>query len=109
MRSILAPILVALTCLATCGAAAAAPLFGDDDLQRNGAVARHVWTPNFASGEIGGMRLSAGVALGLRGPLQASLGRSVMPAITLGLRGRSSVSLLPAGGRGAMLVLQTAP
>jgi hypothetical protein len=93
--------------LAVAAPASAAPLFGGDDLQRNGALSRHVWTPGLASGEIADVRVSAGIALGLRGGVRDNLGRSVAAAFTLHLPRGSSVSLLPAGDRGAMLVLQT--
>lgn len=89
--------------------ARAEPLFGADELQRNGVVSRHLWTPDFATAEAGGMRFSAGVALGLRGSLQANLGRRATPMLTMQIDRRSSLSLLPAGSSGAMLVLQTAP
>jgi hypothetical protein len=89
--------------------ASAAPLFGGDDLQRNGAVSRHVWTPDIATGELGGLRVSAGMALGLRDAVQSNLGRSVAPAFTVALTRNSSASLLPAGNRGLMLVLQARP
>lgn len=91
------------------GAAAhAEPWLDADDLQRNGAVSRRLWKPDMASAEWGGMRFSAGVALGLRGPLQEQLGRRHTPALTVGFGVRSSLSLLP-GNDGAMLVWQTAP
>lgn len=89
--------------------AGAAPLFGGDDLQRNGAVSRHLWKPDFATVEAGGLRVSAGVALGLRGALKSQLGRRATPMLTLELNQRSSLSLLPGDSGGAMLVLQTAP
>lgn len=89
--------------------ACAAPLFGGDDLQRNGVVSRHLWKPDFAAVEAGGLRFSAGVALGIRGALQTQLGRRATPMLTMELNPRSSVSLLPGDGGGAMLVLQTAP
>jgi hypothetical protein len=44
----------------------------------------------------------------LRGALQSNLGRSVTPMLTMELSRRSSLSLLPGDGGGAMLVLQTA-
>lgn len=89
-------------------AAQAQPWFERDDLQRNGAVSRHLWKPDMASAQWGGMRVSAGVALGLRGPLRANLGRRYTPALSVELGQRSSLSLLP-GNDGAMLVWQTAP
>lgn len=75
-------------------------------MQRNGALSRHVWQPEFAQTEIGGMRLSAGVAIGLRGAVKANLDRSVSPALVLGLERGASLSLLPARD-GAMLVWQS--
>ena len=107
MKSVFGPTLVAAVLTVICMTANPAPLFGADELQRNGAVSRHVWTPNFATAEMGGLRVSAGIALGLKGAIQSNLGRNVTPALTLELGSRSSVSLLPAGGRGAMLVVQT--
>lgn len=89
--------------------AVGAPLFGGDDLQRNGAVSRHLWKPDFATVEAGGLRVSAGVALGLRGALKSQLGRRATPMLTMELSPRSSLSLLPGDSGGAMLVLQTAP
>jgi hypothetical protein len=97
--------LATLLWLAT-GPAAAAPLFGGDELQRNGGISRHLWTPDFTRTEFAGMRLSAGLALGLREPLHAPLGRRVAPSLSLDLGQRTQLSLLPAPGRGAMLVLQ---
>lgn len=89
-------------------AAQAEPWFDKDELQRNGAVSRRLWKPDMASADWGGVRISAGVALGLRGPLQEQLGRRHTPALTLDFGARSSLSLLP-GNDGAMLVWQTAP
>lgn len=96
-----------LTALGTQIPAAAAPLFGEDDLQRNGAVSRHYWKPNFAEGRAGGVHFSAGLAIGLKDAARTQLQRSVAPALVMDLGPRSSVSLLPAGGRGAMIMLQT--
>lgn len=79
----------------------------ESGLQRNGALSRHVWQPQFAQTEIGGMRLSAGVAIGLRGSVRANLDRSVSPALVLGTGRGESLSLLPARD-GAMLVWQSA-
>ena len=88
--------------------AAAEPWFERDDLRRNGAVSRHLWKPEMASAEWGGHRVSAGVAIGLRGAVRENLGRRVTPALTLELDRRSSLSLLP-GNDGAMLVWQATP
>lgn len=91
------------------GAAAhAEPWFERDDLHRNGAVSRHLWQPEVASTEVAGLRVSAGVAIGLRGAVQNNLGRRYTPALTVETGLRSSLSLLP-GNDGAMLVWQTAP
>ncbi len=104
------PLLRATAAVLLLGAAAAQaePWLDADELQRNGAVSRRLWKPEATSVEWGGVRLSAGVALGLRGPLQAQLGRRHTPALTMELGARSSLSLLP-GDDGAMLVWQTAP
>lgn len=93
-------------------AAHAEPWLDSDEWQRNGAVSRRLWKPDIASADWGGVRVSAGVALGLRGPLQDQLGRRHTPALTMEFGTefgtRSSLSLLP-GNDGAMLVWQTAP
>jgi hypothetical protein len=86
----------------------AEPWFERDDLQRNGAVSRHLWQPEVASAQVAGLRVSAGVAIGLRGAVQSNLGRRYTPALTVHTGQRSSLSLLP-GNDGAMLVWQTAP
>ncbi len=99
---------LAAACLAAVAAGAcAAPEGGTDEapvLQRNGAVSRHFWSPGFASGEWGGSRFSAGLAVGLRGPVRDNLGRGVAPALSWQLEGRARLSLLARGDRGVMLV-----
>jgi len=109
MKSISAATLAAATLAVFCMPARAMPLFGADDLQRNGAISRYVWKPDMGKAEVVGLRVSAGLALGLKGAMQTNLGRGVTPALTMNIGSRSSVSLLAAGGRGAMLVLQTTP
>src|SRR5262245_32332576 len=109
MRSMFVSCSLVLLGAAAAGSAAAAPLFGGDELERNGAISRHLWTPDLARHEIAGLRVSTGLALGLRGAIRDNLGRNVTPAIAIELRSGSTVALLPAGERGAMLVFQTAP
>lgn len=99
---------IALLLLLASGAALAEPWLDSDDLQRNGAVSRRLWKPEAASADIAGVHVSAGMAIGLRGALQAQLGRRHTPALTVQTGQRSSLSLL-AGNDGAMLVWQTAP
>lgn len=106
LRSIACPFAALLMCVG--GAARAEPWFDSDEVQRNGAISRHIWKPDAASADLGGVRVSAGMALGLRGPLQANLGRRHTPALTVETGQRSSLSLL-AGNDGAMLVWQTTP
>ncbi len=106
LRSTACPLAALLLCLH--GAVRAEPWLDSDELQRNGAVSRRLWKPEAASATLGGMRVSAGMAIGLRGPLQANLGRRHTPALTLETGQRSSLSLL-AGNDSAMLVWQTAP
>lgn len=101
--------IAALALLAGAASAQATPWLDSEDLQRNGAVSRHLWQPEFANAEVGGLHFSAGVAIGLRGAVQASVGRNVAPALMLDLGQRSSLSLLPTGNNGAMLVWQKAP
>lgn len=86
--------------------AAAEPACGGDELRRHGAVSRHAWAPEFACGEVAGMRISAGLALGLRSNLRTQLDSSVVPAVVLQLDQRSNLSLLASDKRGAMLVWQ---
>ena len=89
--------------------ATAAPWFDGEALQRNGGLARHLWEPAFASTQVAGLPFSAGLAVGLRGAVRDQLDTRVAPTLTLQTGARSSVSLLAAGGRGAMLVLQLRP
>lgn len=106
MRSLFLLAAVTMTC--SLPALAAGPAVSSEPgLQRNGPLSRHVWQPAFAQTDIGGMRLSAGVAIGLRGAVKANLDRSVSPALVLGLGRGESLSLLPAHD-GAMLVWQYA-
>jgi hypothetical protein len=86
--------------------AAAQPACGAEELRRHGAVAHRTWTPQFACGEVAGLRISAGLALGLRGSLRTQLDSKVVPAVMLQLDQRSNLSLLAADKRGAMLVWQ---
>lgn len=109
MKTPAAAALIATT-LACLPAAAASWLDGEEgsEWQRNGRLSRYLWEPGFASGQAGGVAVSAGVAVGLRGPVHANVGRRVAPALTLQWDRRASVSVLPAGG-GAMFVLQVEP
>jgi hypothetical protein len=104
--------LAALAALAL-SVAAAAPAAADPGsdpsarpLWRHGMVSRHFWAP--ASMNLGpsGMRLSAGLAVGVRAPLRATVGAAVAPAFVLDTGGRSSLTLLRAEQGGAMLVWQ---
>lgn len=93
--------------LALLGAAAPA-LCGesDDEFRRNGQVSRHLWAPQAARTEVGGVPVSLGVALGLRGHLKDQLGARVAPAVHFELDRSSSMALLASGKGGAMLVWQ---
>lgn len=105
MRCLSAPALSMLLSLAA-PAAWAGPI-EIEGLERNGALSRRVWKPEFAKAEVGGLKVSAGVAIGLRGAVRANLDRSVAPALSVDLAHRGSLSLLPARD-GAMLVWQSA-
>jgi hypothetical protein len=107
LRSAVAP-LVALATLAASAAAAAEPLADQlrSRLQRHGMVARHFWAPGLTSTEVAGMRLSAGLAVGVRAPLRAAVGAAVAPAIVLHTGPRSNLTLLAADQGGALLVWQ---
>lgn len=74
-------------------------------LQANGEVSRRLWVPEFAQGR----RVSAGLALGLRGSVRQQLDSRVAPAVTLRLDDEASVSVIGAPGRGVMLVWQGRP
>ena len=87
------------------GPASAGP-FGIDALERNGALSRHVWEPAFAQVDVGGTKVAAGLAIGLRGPVRDQLDRRIAPALTVDLNRSGSLSLLPARD-GAMLIWQS--
>lgn len=98
------------------GMAAAAPPQGEwqrsalsstAELQRNGALSRHLWAPSCCRSSLGGLPLSVGLAIGLRGGVRANLGQSVAPALSLQLGARSHLSLLAGDKGGGMLVLQS--
>jgi len=104
MPSVLATLAIGATLvLGAAASPAAEPWFASDELSPNGEVSRRLWKPEFASTQAGGWRLSAGVALGLRGSLRERLGRRATPALVLALREGSSLALLPASDR-TMLV-----
>jgi hypothetical protein len=91
--------------LAAAGAAEADPRRDDRSLRRHGSVARLLWVPEGASLRLEGQYVSAGIVLGTRGPIRSALG-PVAPALVFDLGHRSNLTLLSAGGRGAMLVWQ---
>ena len=102
--------LVSTSVLAACVAHAEPErLVAPGDLQRNGAVSRHLWAPGDAILELAGHPLSAGVAIGLRDGLRSNLGVAVAPALNLRLGERSTLSLLAGGNGAVMLVLQARP
>jgi hypothetical protein len=90
-------------------AAAAAPAAADPGqeiktLRRHGSVARHFWAPVATHAELAGMPLSAGLAIGLRGPARALIGARIAPALVLHTGARSNLSLL-ANERGGVAVV----
>jgi hypothetical protein len=94
-------------------AATATPSFADPlpesvrpQLWQHGTVSRHFWAPSLTTTEIAGLRVSAGLAVGVRAPLRATVGAPVVPAIVLETGRRSNLTLLPAEQGGAMLVWQ---
>lgn len=110
MVSVLQRCLVSVSVCAACSAHAAPERpFGIGDLQRNGAVSRHLWAPGDAVVDIAGYPVSAGLAIGLRDGIRSSLGVAVAPALSLRLGERSSLSLLAGGNGAVLLVLQTRP
>jgi hypothetical protein len=98
--------LVAVTLAACATPAAAAPMFVGEHLVRNGGISRQAWMPEFARGEVAGVPVSLGLAIGVRDSLRANLGSRVVPAVRFDLGGHASVSVLSADGQGAMVVWQ---
>jgi hypothetical protein len=101
-------ILFAIALLGLLGArtVGAAPLLGDDDLRRNGAVSRHLWSPDLASADVAGIRVSAGLAVGLRSSLRSQLGTPLAPSLNFSLDSRSSICILSSGRRGSAILWQ---
>ncbi|MCW5635789.1 MAG: hypothetical protein KIT17_20805 [Rubrivivax sp.] len=73
---------------------------------RHGSVSSRFWAPGAARMELAGGSLSAGLAVGVRGPLRSTLGTRVAPAIVMETSHRSNLTLLATGSGGAMLVWQ---
>jgi hypothetical protein len=74
------------------------------ELQRNGAVSHRLYVPS-AANDMLDQRATAGIALGLRGPLRQQLGPAA-PMVSIDLARSAQLSVLAAPGKGAMLVLQ---
>jgi hypothetical protein len=85
-----------------CAAASAEPVAGGD-FRRNGGVSHRLYVPSATDGK----SVAAGVALGLRGVVRQQLGQRLAPTVTMGLNRSTSVSVLAAPGKGAMVVLQS--
>ncbi|MED5617723.1 hypothetical protein [Ideonella sp. BN130291] len=92
--------------LVVCSAAASAEPVAGGDFRRNGGVSHRLYVPSATDG-IAGPSVSAGLALGLRGVVRQQLGRRLAPTLTMGVNDSTSVSLLAAPGKGAMVVLQS--
>lgn len=75
-------------------------------LARHGTVSRHFWAPGFATTEVAGLRLAAGLAVGVRAPLRHAVGAAVAPAVVLHTGRASNLTLLRAEQGGALLVWQ---
>ena len=82
------------TLLTASAGASAAPLLGHDDLSRNGATSRHLWTLDAARTEVMGLHVSAGLAFGVGPGLRDMVGGRPLPALTLQLDRRSSLTVL---------------
>ena len=87
------------------GVAQADPGNEAESLRRHGAVSRLLWVPTGSSASLYGGNLSAGLALGTRGPIRAALG-PVAPALVFETGRRTNLTLMVASSRGAMLVWQ---
>lgn len=79
---------------------------GSSSTWRHGEVSRRFWAPESATANIGGLRLNAGLAIGVRRPLRTALGAPVAPALVLQTGRQSNVTLLAGSQGGAMLVWQ---
>lgn len=75
-------------------------------LRPNGRVSTRLYVPAAAE-RVAGEPVSAGLALGVKGPLRQHVGWAA-PSITFDLSGGSKLSLMATPGKGAMLVLQAA-
>jgi hypothetical protein len=105
--------LITITFAAICASAqalAADPLPDLGKVRDGGAVARRILQLEGMSTNVAGMRLTPGVAFGLRGSVRDNMSRSIAPALQLQVKPGLSMALLPASGSGAtMLVLQITP
>jgi hypothetical protein len=79
---------------------------GAASIWRHGEVSRRFWAPDTATAEVGGLRLNAGLAIGVRTPLRSAVGARVAPALVLHTGRQSNVTLLAGSQGGAMLVWQ---
>lgn len=106
MSCLLVPFVVAIVLAGSCRAAQAAPEVLGGELRSHGEVSRRLWVPSLGEGARHGP-VSAGLALGLKGPVRQQMGRSLAPAVTLRLNADAQLSLVAAPGKGAMVLLQT--
>jgi len=99
---------IAVIAAALCGISApvAAQSLPVGELRHNGELSRRLFVPS-ATASVGSERVSAGLALGLKGPVRQQMGR-VAPAVTIDMSPSSKLSILGAPGKGAMVILQTA-
>jgi hypothetical protein len=79
------------------------------------AFARAAWQPSFSSFQLGGSRVSLGVAAGPNAGLRGLTGGEVQlmfPMLSMGLGHGAQLALIPRSGRGgsgAMLAVQLKP
>ncbi|HET9643755.1 MAG TPA: hypothetical protein VFP68_10465 [Burkholderiaceae bacterium] len=101
---------ISFVAVCACASAHADPLADIGNVRDGGAVARRILQLDGISTNVAGMRLTPGVAFGLRGTVRDNMSRSIAPALQLQIRQGLSMALLPAAGSGAtMLVLQITP
>jgi hypothetical protein len=73
-------------------------------LERNGALSRVLWAPDAGRQDLLGLRVSAGLAIGLNEHVQAQMRRNSTPSLGVEIGHGSRIAILPGGRRGTMLV-----
>lgn len=109
MRPLAALAVTATLLAAVAPAFADEPWFDADDVRRNGAVSSRHWMPEPGIVRIGSTTFAPGLAVGLRKGIRRHMGRRAALTLNLQLHDRAWLTLMPAGERGPMLLLQLTP